>query len=273
MLDKKEILRYSKQLLLPEIGMKGQEKLKQTRVLVVGAGGLGCPVLQYLAAAGTGTIGMVDFDLIDETNLQRQVLYSTDDVGKSKAIIAGEKISSLNPFIKIDVFNKKLDATNAVEIISDYDWVVDCTDNFESRYLINDACVLLGKTVIYAGIHKFEAQVSVFNLLLPDGKRGPTYRCAFPEMHSGEVIENCSLTGVIGTLPGIAGMLQANEVIKLITGIGETCSGKILLFNALTLKVTEIKITRDENSWIDFPMSIDELKNKTYIQRKEGIGT
>lgn len=268
-LSKEEITRYSKQLLLPEIGIKGQEKLKNARVLIVGAGGLGCPVLQYLAAAGVGALGIVDFDVVDETNLQRQVLYSTNDIGKFKAVVAGEKISKLNPFVQCETINRKLEAVNAFEIISNYDIVVDCSDNFETRYLINDACVLLNKPFVYGGIHKFEGQLSVFNFKSANGIYGPTYRCVFPETHPEETILNCSLTGVIGTLPGIIGTLQANEVIKMITGTGEICSGeicsgKIILINALTLNYSEIKIKRNEMLWHDIPKSKEELKNKNY---------
>lgn len=259
MLSKKEIQRYTKQLLLPEIGMKGQVKLKSAKVLVIGAGGLGCPVLQYLAAAGVGTLGIVDFDVVDETNLQRQVLYLLEDVGKLKAMIAGEKIMRFNPHILVRIISRKLESGNALEIISDYDIVVDCSDNFETRYLINDTCVLLNKPFVHAGIHKFEGQLSVFNY-----RSGPTYRCVFPETHTEETILNCAFTGVIGTLPGIIGTFQANEVLKMITGIGEICSGKILLLNMLTLNFSEIKIRRNENVWFDIPKTKEELKKKDY---------
>jgi len=271
MLSKEEITRYSKQLLLPEIGKVGQEKLKSARVLVIGAGGLGCPVLQYLAAAGVGTIGIVDHDVVDETNLQRQVLYSTEDVGRLKAIVASERVSEMNPFVKCEVASWKLESLNAIEIISSYDIVVDCTDNFETRYLINDACILSNKPFVYGGVHKFEGQLSVFNFISADKNPGPTYRCAFPEPHPEETMLNCSLTGVIGTLPGIVGTLQANEVIKMITGIGDVCSGKILLINSLTLNFSEIKIQRDENLWCDIPKSKEELKNKNYFISSESI--
>ena len=265
MLTKEEITRYSKQLLLPEIGKAGQEKLKNARVLVVGAGGLGCPVLQYLAAAGTGTIGIVDFDLVDETNLQRQVLYSVDDIGKSKVDAAAKNISRLNSYIELKTINNKLQTQNAINLISGYDIIVDCTDNFESRYLINDACVLLDKPFVYGGIHKFEGQLSVFNFKFSDGNYGPTYRCAFPEPHPEETMLNCSLSGVIGTLPGIMGTLQANEVIKMITGIGAVCSGRILLVNALTLIFSEIKIRRNEKLWDDMPKSMEDFLNRNYF--------
>jgi adenylyltransferase/sulfurtransferase len=260
MLTKEEIKRYSKQILLPGIGMKGQELLKNARVLVVGAGGLGCPALQYLAAAGVGSIGVVDFDVVDETNLQRQVLFTMDDIGRPKAIIAAERISKLNPFIQLETVNRKLETDNAAELISRYDIIVDCSDNFETRYLINDACVLLDKPFVYGGIYKFEGQLAVFNF-----KLGPTYRCAFPEMHPEETLSNCSITGVIGTLPGAIGTMQANEVIKMITNVGEVCSGKILHLNALTNAIAEIKIERNEAAWGIVPKTIEEFKSKIYF--------
>jgi molybdopterin/thiamine biosynthesis adenylyltransferase len=265
MLSKEEVTRYSKQLLLPEIGKAGQERLKSAHVLVIGAGGLGCPVLQYLTAAGVGTIGIVDFDVVDETNLQRQVLYSVNDIGKWKADVASKKLSVLNSHINPIAISCKLETGNASDLISGYDLVVDCSDNFETRYLVNDVCVLLEKPFVYGGIHKFEGQLSVFNYRNADGVFGPTYRCVFPEVHPEETLLNCSLSGVLGTVPGIIGTLQANEVIKMITGTGEVCSGKILLLDVLTLRFSEIKIIRNEKSWIDFPNSKEELKNKIYL--------
>lgn len=243
MLSKEEIKRYSRQIQLAELKTEGQQKLQDAKVLVAGAGGLGCPVLQYLSAAGVGTIGIVDFDLVEETNLHRQVLYATSDVGKSKAEIAAKRILEQNPLVKVEIFNSKLDNSNALKIISNYHIVVDCSDNFETRYAINDACVYLKKPFVYAGIHKFEGQLSVFNL----DKDSPTYRCVFPEKVEDEIIINCSITGVIGTLPGILGTMQANEVIKIITGMGEVCSRKMLLFNALTNSFSEVKIKRNSN--------------------------
>jgi adenylyltransferase/sulfurtransferase len=246
MLSKEEISRYSKQLLLPEIGMQGQENLKKAKVLIIGAGGLGCPVLQYLGAAGVGTIGIIDFDFVDITNLHRQVLYTVDDIGKAKSIIASEKISLSNPTIKLEPFNLKLESSNAQEIIFKYDIIVDCTDNFETRYLINDTCMLLGKPFVYGGIHKFEGQLSVFNFVKSDGSIGPNYRDVFPKMVQDEMEVNCDVSGVIGVLPGIIGTMQANEVIKIITDIGEVCSGKLLIYNSLNNTLSEIKINRKE---------------------------
>jgi molybdopterin/thiamine biosynthesis adenylyltransferase len=265
MLTKEEITRYSKQLLLPGIGMKGQEKLKDAKVLVIGAGGLGCPVLQYLAAAGVGSIGIVDFDSIDITNLHRQVLYADDDIGKEKAIIATSKIAALNPFIKLETFNVELEYSNARKIISGYDIIVDCTDNFETRYIINDVCVLSDKPFVYGGIHKFEGQLSVFNYSSIDGKPGPTYRCLFPENKDDEVADNCSVSGVIGVLPGMIGTMQANEVIKMITGIGNVCSGKLLIFNSLNNIFTEIKVKRNEAVWGSMLKSMIAHKTKFTI--------
>lgn len=246
LLSKEEISRYSKQLLLPEIGIKGQQKLKEAKVLVIGVGGLGCPVLQYLGTVGVGTIGIVDFDIVDITNLHRQVLYVIDDIGKGKAIIASEKISLANPTIKLESFNLKLDSSNAQEIITNYDIIVDCTDNFETRYLINDTCVLLKKPFVYGGIYKFDGQLSVFNYPLKDGSIGPNYRDVFPEMVQDEMEVNCAVSGVIGVVPGIIGTMQANEVIKMITGIGEVCYGKLLIYNSLNNTLSEIKINRKE---------------------------
>lgn len=243
MLSQEEIKRYSRQIQLSELKTEGQQKLQDAKVLVVGAGGLGCPVIQYLAAAGVGNLGIVDFDLVEETNLHRQVLYATSDIGKSKAEIAAKRILEQNPFVNVEIFNLKLDNSNALEIISNYQIVADCSDNFETRYAINDACVYLNKPFVYAGIHKFEGQLSVFNL----NEECPTYRCVFPEKGEDEIIINCAITGVIGTLPGILGTMQANEVIKIITGIGEVCSGKMLLYNALNNSSSEVKIKRKSN--------------------------
>ncbi len=244
MISKEEIIRYSKQLLLPDFGKHGQEQLKNAKVLVVGAGGLGCPVLQYLGAAGVGTIGIIDYDMVDITNLHRQVLYADDDIGKLKSLIASEKIKANNPFIKTIIYNLSLDATNAQKIISEYGIVVDCSDNFETRYLINDACVRLNKPFVYGGIHKFEGQLSVFNHQMKDGTLSPTYRCVFPEGQEQEMEINCSISGVIGILPGIIGTMQANEVIKMITGIGEVCAGKLIIYNSLYNTIVEMKIKR-----------------------------
>jgi adenylyltransferase/sulfurtransferase len=226
-----ELSRYHRHILLPEIGIKGQKKLKNAKVLVIGCGGLGCPVLQYLSAAGIGNLDIVDFDVVEESNLQRQVLFSTEDIGKPKAISAQAKLSKYNPLISINVFMQRLDVSNALELIKHYQLIVDCSDNFKTRYLINDACVILGKPLVSGSIYKFEGQVTVFNY-----KNGPTYRCLYPEPPEEKFVSNCAETGVIGTLTGLTGTLMANEVIKIITGIGSVLSGKLLTFDILTTR-------------------------------------
>ncbi|OUJ76019.1 molybdopterin-synthase adenylyltransferase MoeB [Hymenobacter crusticola] len=228
-----ELRRYDRHIRLPEIGLEGQQKLKAASVLVVGCGGLGCPVLQYLAAAGVGTLGLLDFDTVDETNLQRQVLYATADVGRPKVEVAAEKLRAQNPFISVQPHLARVTASNARTLLTDYDIVVDCSDNFATRYLLNDACVLLGKPLVFGAIFKFEGQVTVFNY-----QGGPTYRCLFPE--PPDESPNCSEIGVLGVLPGIVGTLQANEVIKLITGVGEVLSGRLLILDALNLAFSTI---------------------------------
>jgi sulfur-carrier protein adenylyltransferase/sulfurtransferase len=211
---------------------------------VVGAGGLGCPVLQYLTAAGVGTIGIVDDDRVDASNLQRQVLYATDEVGQYKADVAARKLRAQNPFIRLKPYLTRLTKDNALEIMRDYDLVVDGTDNFATRYLINDACVLLNKPLVYGAIYKFEGQVSVFNYTAPDGTAGPTYRCLFPDPPAAGSVPNCAEIGVLGILPGIIGTYQANEVIKVITGIGKTLSGELLMIDLLTMTTRKMKVRR-----------------------------
>lgn len=242
MLSPQQLHRYSRQILLPEFGMEGQIKLANAKVLVIGSGGLGSPVLLYLAAAGVGNIGIVDFDVVDESNLQRQVLFNTNDVGKSKASTAAEKIKALNPNIYVQIFNAFISSANALEIISGFDLVIDGSDNLPTRYLVNDACVLLNKTLIYGAIFQFEGQVSVFNQLLADGTRGATYRDLFPQPPPPEMVPSCSEGGVLGVLPGIIGSMMANEAIKVVTGIGTTLSGRLLLFDALDFSTRYLKI-------------------------------
>ncbi len=239
-----ERTRYAKHLNLPEIGLDGQEKLKNARVLVVGAGGLGCPVLLYLTAAGVGTIGVIDPDMVDLSNLQRQVIYTTDEIGKSKAKAAVSHLSKLNPNLTFDTYAMALDAGNARAVIEDYDLVVDCTDNFTVRYLVNDVCVTLNKPFVYGAIHRFEGQVAVLNAELDNGKRGPTYRCLFPEYPNDLEIPNCAETGVLGVLPGVIGTYQATEVLKLITGIGEPLTQKLLMVDLLAMDFRTIKTKR-----------------------------
>ncbi len=242
MLNPEQFHRYSRQILLPEFGVDGQTKLLNAKVLVIGSGGLGSPVLLYLAAAGIGHIGIVDFDVVDESNLQRQVLFSTYDIGKPKAAIASEKIKALNPYIKVQIFNSFISSANALEIISDFDLVIDGSDNLPTRYLVNDACFLLNKPLIYGAIFQFEGQVSVFNQLLGDGTSGPNYRDLFPQPPPPEMVPSCSEGGVLGVLPGIIGSMMANEAIKIIAGIGSTLSGRLLLFDALDFTTRYLKI-------------------------------
>jgi sulfur-carrier protein adenylyltransferase/sulfurtransferase len=225
-LSDREIRRYRKQIMIPEIGQAGQEKLKKARVLVVGAGGLGCPVLQYLAAAGIGEIGVVEFDKVDESNLQRQVLYGSLDVGKLKAIIAKNWLEHLNSLVRFEIFNLRLDATNALDIIKQFDIVVDATDNFEVRYIINDSCIILNRPMVHGAIFKYEGQVSVFNY-----NGGSTYRCYNNDKRKDLKDPLPADVGLFGVLPGITGTIMANEVIKIITGTGAVLAGKLLVFN------------------------------------------
>jgi adenylyltransferase/sulfurtransferase len=239
-LSRDEILRYSRHLIMPEVTAQGQVKLKSARVLCVGAGGLGSPLTLYLAAAGVGTIGVVDFDTVDVTNLQRQVLYSTPDVGRPKAVAAAERLAALNPGIEIVPHAVRLTGANVMDIVRHYDVVADGSDNFPTRYLVNDACVLLGKPNAHASIFRFEGQLSVF-----DARRGPCYRCLFPEPPPPELVPSCAEGGVLGVLPGIVGSLQALEVLKLVLGIGDTLVGRLVLFDALALRLQELPIRKD----------------------------
>jgi len=215
--------------MIPEFGIEGQEKLKKSKVLVIGAGGLGCPVLQYIAAAGIGKVGFAEFDMVSEANLQRQILYGSDDVGKLKSIIAKNRLEHLNSMIDFEIFNLRIDTGNSLRVLKDFDVIVDATDNLETRYLINDSCVILNKPMVHGAIYKFEGQVSVFNY-----REGPTYRCYNPLVdESGYKNPSPGEVGLLGVLPGITGSLMANEVIKIITGVGNVLSGKVLLFNIL----------------------------------------
>lgn len=229
MLTAKEINRYSRQIMLPEIGIEGQQKLKSSSVLLVGVGGLGCPILQYLASAGVGKIGIVDFDAVDETNLQRQVIYSTEEIGSPKVEAAAKKINAINPYIDVVAIDKKLSPENALEILAPYDVIVDGSDNFETKYLINDACIMLNKTLVFGSIYRFQGQISVFNF-----NNGPTYRCLYPESSD---LESCSAVGVLGVLPGIVGCFMANEVIKVLLKFGDILSGKLLVIDSKSLSV------------------------------------
>ena len=238
-LSNDEILRYSRHLIIPEVGMEGQRKLKAARVLAIGAGGLGAPIALYLAAAGVGTLGIVDFDVVDFTNLQRQVIHGTSDVGRSKLASAEETIREINPNVRVVPYAAKLSSENALEIFRDYDLVVDGTDNFPTRYLVNDACVLSGIPNVYASIFRFEGQASV--LALPDG---PCYRCWYPEPPPPGLVPSCAEGGVLGVLPGIMGTLQAMEAIKLILGIGQPLKNRVLLFDALQMRFRELKLRK-----------------------------
>lgn len=241
-LSKEEIKRYSRHLIMPEVGMVGQKKLKNAKVLCVGTGGLGSPLALYLAAAGVGRIGLVDNDVVSFSNLQRQVLHHTPDVGRPKIVSASEKLRDLNPEIEIVAHDTMLSADNALEICAQYDIIADGTDNFPTRYLTNDACVLLGKPNVYASIFRFEGQASVFY-----AKEGPCYRCLYPEPPPPGEIPSCAEGGVLGILPGILGLIQATEVIKLILGIGTPLIGRLMMFDALDMTTHELKLSKDPN--------------------------
>ncbi|MBN1147230.1 MAG: molybdopterin-synthase adenylyltransferase MoeB, partial [Anaerolineales bacterium] len=225
-----EILRYSRHLLLPEVGLEGQRKLKAASVLVVGTGGLGSPISLYLAAAGVGRIGLVDYDVVDISNLQRQVIHGTSTLDKLKVESARKRMLDLNPAIQVDVYNEVFTSANARQIAADYDLIVDGTDNFPTRYLINDLCVLTSKPYVYGSIYRFDGQASVF-----DARRGPCYRCLFPEPPPPGLVPSCAEGGVLGVLPGTIGTIQATEAVKLILGVGETLIGRLLLYNALDM--------------------------------------
>jgi adenylyltransferase/sulfurtransferase len=239
-LTKDDYRRYSRHLILPEVGVEGQQKLKAAKVLCIGAGGLGSPVALYLAAAGVGTIGIVDFDVVDYSNLQRQILHSTNDIGKPKLQSAKEKLLAMNPHMNVVTHDAALSSENALEIFKDYDIVVDGTDNFPTRYLVNDACVLLGKPNAYGSIFRFEGQASVFAT-----KEGPCYRCLYPEPPPPGLVPSCAEGGVLGVLPGVIGCIQATETLKLIIGAGEPLIGRFLIFDALRMKFRELKLRKD----------------------------
>ena len=239
-LTNEEIARYSRHLLLPEIGIEGQKKLKAAKVLIVGTGGLGAPLALYLSAAGIGTIGIVDFDFVDESNLQRQIIHGTKDIGRPKVASAKDRMKSINPYINIITHNEALTSKNATDIIADYDIVADGTDNYQTRYLVNDACVFLGKPNVYGSIFQFEGQASVFY-----AKEGPCYRCLYPSPPPPGLVPSCAEGGVMGVLPGIVGTIQANEVIKLIVGGGSPLVGRLLIFDAWRMKFRELKLSKE----------------------------
>jgi sulfur-carrier protein adenylyltransferase/sulfurtransferase len=254
-LTNKEILRYSRHLIMAEVGMEGQLKLKAAKVLCIGTGGLGAPLGLYLTAAGVGRIGLVDFDVVDFTNLQRQVTFGTSDVGKPKTEAASARLHHLNPDVQIKTYEIKLTSENALELFKDYDIVVDGTDNFPTRYLVNDACVLLGKPNVYGSIFRFEGQVTVFGM-----PEGPCYRCLYPEPPPPGLVPSCAEGGVLGVLPGIVGSLQALETVKLIIGQGQSLAGRLVLFDALALKFRELRLRKNRHCpMCGSPRKIHEL--------------
>jgi len=239
-LSNNEILRYSRHLIMPEVGMEGQLKLKQARVLCIGAGGLGSPLALYLTAAGVGTLGIVDFDVVDFTNLQRQVIHGTSDIGRKKLDSAADTLGEINPNVEIRKFETRLSSANALELFREFDIVADGTDNFPTRYLVNDACVLTGKPNVYGSIFRFEGQASVFGT-----KEGPCYRCLYPEPPPPGLVPSCAEGGVLGILPGLVGVIQATETIKLILGSGEPLIGRLLLVDALAMRFRELKLRKN----------------------------
>jgi adenylyltransferase/sulfurtransferase len=235
-----QYLRYARHLTLPEFGVEGQEKLLKASILLIGAGGLGSPLAMYLAAAGVGRIGVMDFDVVDVSNLQRQIMHRTQDVGTSKAQSAKRAITELNPGVQVEIYEEGITSANALQIVAKYDIVIDGTDNFPTRYLVNDACVMLGKVNIYGSIYRFEGQATVF-----DAKKGPCYRCLYPEPPPPGEVPSCSEGGVLGVLPGMIAMIQATEAIKVITGIGRTLVGRFLRYDALNMTIRELKLRKD----------------------------
>jgi molybdopterin/thiamine biosynthesis adenylyltransferase/rhodanese-related sulfurtransferase len=262
-LSKEEVRRYSRHLIMPEVGMEGQLKLKSARVLTIGTGGLGAPLGLYLAAAGVGHLGLVDFDVVDDSNLQRQVTFTTADIGKPKSEAAKARLSALNPLIDIVSYETRLTSDNALELFKDYDIIVDGTDNFPTRFLVNDACILLGKPNVYGSIFRFEGQATVFG-----NPGGPCYRCLYPEPPPPGLVPSCAEGGVLGVLPGIVGSIQAMETIKLILGTGEPLVGRLLLFDALAMRFRELKLKRNP----DCPMCGDHRTITKLIDYEEFCG-
>lgn len=241
-LTKEQYLRYSRHLILPEVGLRGQQRLLESKVLIIGVGGLGCPIAMYLAAVGVGTLGLVDFDRVDESNLQRQVLFTTRDVGRLKVEVAKERLEAMNPDVTVHTYPVRLTSENAMDILRDYDVIIDGTDNFPTRYLTNDASVFLKKPYVYGSIFRFEGQVTVFK-----PGEGPCYRCLFPEPPPPGLVPSCAEGGVLGVLPGIIGLIQATETIKLIVGNGEPLIGRLLLYDAMEMMFREVKLRRNPN--------------------------
>ena len=262
-LEQEEVARYSRHLILPEVGLEGQRKLKAASVLCIGAGGLGSPALLYLAAAGIGRIGIVDFDVVDLSNLQRQVVHGTSDIGRTKLASARDSVQAINPHVQVDLYETALTSQNALELFAPYDVILDGTDNFPTRYLVNDACVLLGKPNAYGSIFRFEGQASVFAT-----KDGPCYRCLYPEPPPPGLVPSCAEGGVLGVLPGIIGVIQATEAIKVILGAGEPLIGRFLIYDALRMKFRELKLRRDP----ECPVCGDHPTVKTLIDYEQFCG-
>jgi molybdopterin/thiamine biosynthesis adenylyltransferase/rhodanese-related sulfurtransferase len=266
--SKEELERYSRHLIIPEFNIEGQRKLKAARVLVIGTGGLGSPLLLYLTAAGIGTIGLVDFDTVDQSNLQRQVLFTVSDVGKHKVDAAIDRLKGLNPHVNFIAHKTRITSENALDIIKDYDVVADGTDNFPTRYLVNDACVLLNKVNVYASIFRFEGQLSVFNYTDVNGVVGPNYRDMFPLPPPPGLVPSCAEGGVIGVLPGILGSLQANEVIKVVSGVGDPMNGRFFIFDAASFETRILKIKRNPSN----PLNGDNPTQKGLIDYVQFCG-
>ncbi len=241
-LTQAELERYSRQMILPEVGPEGQQKLKKSSVVIIGAGGLGIPASVYLVAAGAGRVGVVDEDVVEKSNLHRQTIYTEEDVGSPKARVAAERLRGLNPHVVVEPHEVRLSSANAMEVLKGYDVVVDCTDNFPARYLINDACVLLGKPDVYASIFRFEGQASTF-----ESRKGPCYRCLFPEPPPPDSVQDCAMAGVLGVLPGIMGSIQAVEALKLMIGLGDSLSGRLLVFNATDMTFNELRFKKNRD--------------------------
>src|SRR6266498_475717 len=239
-LTKDEVARYSRHLIIPDVGVDGQKRLKNAKVLVVGAGGLGSPALLYLAAAGVGTLGIVEFDVVDESNLQRQIIHGQSDVGRSKAASAADKVREINPYVQVVIHETRLDSSNVMEIFGGYDLIVDGTDNFATRYLVNDACVLLGKPYVWGSIYRFDGQASVFW-----ADHGPCYRCLYPEPPPPGMVPSCAEGGVLGVLCASIGSIQVNEAIKVLTGIGEPLVGRLMIYDALEMTYRSVKVNKD----------------------------
>jgi adenylyltransferase/sulfurtransferase len=241
-LSVEEVRRYSRHLIIPDVAMAGQKRLKNAKVLCIGAGGLGSPALMYLAAAGVGTLGIVEFDEVDESNLQRQIIHGQSDIGRSKAQSAADSVHEINPLVTVNVHELRLDSSNVMELFADYDLIVDGTDNFATRYLVNDACVLLGKPYVWGSIYRFDGQASVFW-----AEHGPCYRCLYPEPPPPGMVPSCAEGGVLGVLCASIGSIQVNEAIKMITGIGEPLLGKLMVYDALEMEYRKIKVRKDPN--------------------------